>query len=122
MSATIFGVLYFLRRRIKNLFQRKDKLSNKDKISVDSEAWLRSGGCAGGRACSVCLGRTPGEASHHAVVLEAVARMAHFTEALRPSCEPVSQVLLDRHYPANMAQPRLTGRVEEGSSNAQRNA
>ena len=26
VSATVFGVLYFLRRRIKRLFQRKDKL------------------------------------------------------------------------------------------------
>jgi len=42
-------------------------------------------------------GRTPGEASHHAAVLESVARMAYFTEALHPDCGPVSRVLLDRH-------------------------
>jgi L-ribulose-5-phosphate 4-epimerase len=43
-------------------------------------------------------GRTPGEAAHHAVMLEAVARMAYFTEALDSSCQPVSQALLDRHH------------------------
>lgn len=43
-------------------------------------------------------GRTPSEAAHNAVVLEAVARMAFFTVALRPECGGVSQALLDRHY------------------------
>jgi len=43
-------------------------------------------------------GRTPHEAAHNAVILEAVARMAYFTEALDASCEPVSQALLDRHH------------------------
>jgi L-ribulose-5-phosphate 4-epimerase len=43
-------------------------------------------------------GRTPHDAAHHAVVLEAVARMAHFTEALQQNCAPVSQALLDLHY------------------------
>jgi len=43
-------------------------------------------------------GTTPGEAAHHAVVLEAVARMAYFTEMLNSSGEPVSQALLDRHH------------------------
>jgi len=43
-------------------------------------------------------GRTAHEAAHHAVVLEAVARMAYFTEALNASSEPVSQALLDRHH------------------------
>jgi len=43
-------------------------------------------------------GRTASDAAHHAVVLEAVARMAYFTEALNASCGPVSQALLDRHH------------------------
>jgi len=43
-------------------------------------------------------GRTPTDAAHNAVVLEAVARMACFTESLRKECEPVSQALLDRHH------------------------
>jgi L-ribulose-5-phosphate 4-epimerase len=43
-------------------------------------------------------GKTPGDAAHHAAVLETVARMAYFTSTLRPDCAGVSQALLDRHY------------------------
>jgi len=43
-------------------------------------------------------GRTPHEAAHSAVVLEAVARMAYRTLMLNTNAEPVSQSLLDRHY------------------------
>jgi L-ribulose-5-phosphate 4-epimerase len=43
-------------------------------------------------------GRTPHDAAHNAVVLEAVARMAYRTLTLRASAEEVSQALLDRHY------------------------
>jgi L-ribulose-5-phosphate 4-epimerase len=58
-------------------------------------------------AVSACLvaghapfvwGRTPHEAAHHAVVLEAVARMAYRTVSLKANAEEVSQALLDRHY------------------------
>jgi L-ribulose-5-phosphate 4-epimerase len=45
-----------------------------------------------------CWGKTPRDAAHNAVVLEAVARMAYFTATLRPECAGVSQPLLDRHY------------------------
>ena len=37
-------------------------------------------------------------AAHHAVVLEAVAKMASVTLQLNPGCRPVSQGLLDKHY------------------------
>lgn len=43
-------------------------------------------------------GKTPYDAAHNAVVLEAVARMAYRTVLLRADCEGVSQALLDRHY------------------------
>lgn len=43
-------------------------------------------------------GRTPHDAAHNAVVLEAVARMAFYTVTINASCEGVSQALLDRHY------------------------
>jgi len=43
-------------------------------------------------------GRTPHEAAHNAVVLEAVARMAYRTLMLNGNAEAVSQSLLDRHY------------------------
>lgn len=43
-------------------------------------------------------GRNAMEAAYHAVVLEAVARMAYYTATLHPECRGVSQALLDRHY------------------------
>ena len=43
-------------------------------------------------------GKDAHEAAHHAVVLEAVARMASITLQLNPHARPVSQALLDRHY------------------------
>jgi L-ribulose-5-phosphate 4-epimerase len=43
-------------------------------------------------------GRDAMEAAYHAVVLEAVARMAYYTATLNSGCEGVSQSLLDRHY------------------------
>ena len=43
-------------------------------------------------------GRNPHEAAHHAVVLEAVAKMAYNTLTLQSNCTGVSQALLDRHY------------------------
>ncbi len=43
-------------------------------------------------------GRTPREAAHNAVVLEAVARMAYRTLTLQAEAGEVSQALLDRHY------------------------
>jgi L-ribulose-5-phosphate 4-epimerase len=43
-------------------------------------------------------GRTPAEAAHNAVVLEAVAKMAYRTLTLKASAAEVSEALLDRHY------------------------
>lgn len=43
-------------------------------------------------------GRTPLEAAHNAVVLEAVARMAYRTLQLEANPQVVTQALLDRHY------------------------
>lgn len=43
-------------------------------------------------------GKSPMDAAHNAVVLEAVARMGYFTATLNAACEGVSQALLDRHY------------------------
>ncbi len=43
-------------------------------------------------------GRTPHDAAHNAVVLEAVARMAYRTLTLKSEAADVSQALLDRHY------------------------
>lgn len=43
-------------------------------------------------------GRDAMEAAYHAVVLEAVARMAYYTATLNQQCEGISQALLDRHH------------------------
>ncbi len=43
-------------------------------------------------------GPTPHDAAHNAVVLEAIARMAYRTLALKGEADAVSQALLDRHY------------------------
>lgn len=43
-------------------------------------------------------GRDAEQAAYHAVVLEAVARMAFYTATLNPEYRGVSQALLDRHY------------------------
>ena len=43
-------------------------------------------------------GKTALEAAYHAVVLEAVARMAFYTTTLNPQCRGISQALLDRHH------------------------
>ena len=43
-------------------------------------------------------GKTPHDAAHNAVVLEAVARMAYRTLTLPGSTPQVTQSLLDRHY------------------------
>lgn len=45
-----------------------------------------------------CWGATPGEAAHHAVILEEVARMAYFTATLHPTAGPLSRHLLDKHF------------------------
>ncbi len=37
-------------------------------------------------------------AAYHAVVLEAIARMAYYTHTLRPETPGISQALLDRHF------------------------
>jgi L-ribulose-5-phosphate 4-epimerase len=43
-------------------------------------------------------GKDATQAAYHAVVLEAIARMAFFTATLNRECAGVSQALLDRHY------------------------
>lgn len=43
-------------------------------------------------------GKTPMDAAHNAVVLEAIARMGYTTATLNAACKGVSQALLDRHY------------------------
>ena len=43
-------------------------------------------------------GKTPADAAHNAVLLEAVARMAYYTITINTACNGISQALLDQHY------------------------
>ncbi|MBS1852505.1 MAG: L-ribulose-5-phosphate 4-epimerase [Acidobacteria bacterium] len=45
-----------------------------------------------------CWGKNAAEASHHAVVLEYVARMAYYTVGIRPEAKPLAQELHDKHF------------------------
>lgn len=43
-------------------------------------------------------GKSPEEAVYHSVVLEEVAKMARFTEAINPQVEEAPRFLMDKHY------------------------
>lgn len=45
-----------------------------------------------------CWGETPREASHAAVMLEEIARMARDTVAINPAAPSIPQFLLDKHF------------------------
>jgi L-ribulose-5-phosphate 4-epimerase len=60
-----------------------------------------------------CWGKSPADAVHNAVVLEAVARMAMYTLSLQPAKVGVlSQALLDRHYFRKHGQAATYGQPE----------
>ncbi len=45
-----------------------------------------------------CWGQSASDASHNAVILEAVARMAYYTLAIAADAGPISSELHDKHY------------------------
>lgn len=45
-----------------------------------------------------CWGATPGDAAHHAVILESVARMAYYTIGIAADAAPLSRALHDKHF------------------------
>ena len=45
-----------------------------------------------------CWGTTPAEASHNAVILESVARMAYYTIGIAPEASPLARALHDKHF------------------------
>ena len=45
-----------------------------------------------------CWGTTPAEASHNAVILESVARMAYYTLGIAPEATPLARALHDKHF------------------------
>jgi L-ribulose-5-phosphate 4-epimerase len=62
-------------------------------------------------------GRTPQEAAHNAVVLEAVARMAYRTLQLAANPEVVTQALLDFHYSRKHGSKATYGQRHSSSRN-----
>lgn len=60
-----------------------------------------------------CWGRTPAEAAHNAVVLEAVARMAYYTVQLAPEAPPIAQHLHDKHYLRKHGSAAYYGQVRD---------
>ncbi len=77
-------------RAILACFRGEDRASDIDPLAVPA--------CLVHGHAPFVWGSAPLEAAHNAVVLEAVARMAYRTLALRRDCPAVSQTLLDRHY------------------------
>lgn len=45
-----------------------------------------------------CWGATPDEATHHAVILESVARMAYYTINIASNATSISRTLHDKHF------------------------
>src|ERR1700716_4041331 len=45
-----------------------------------------------------CWGTSAADAAHHAVILEAVARMAYYTVGISANAEPISNALHGKHY------------------------
>lgn len=62
-----------------------------------------------------CWGRTPADAVHRAVVLEAVARMAYYTLQLAPEAAPIPRHLHDKHYLRKHGSDAYYGQPKEPS-------
>jgi L-ribulose-5-phosphate 4-epimerase len=45
-----------------------------------------------------CWGISPADATHNAVILEAVARMAYHTIGIAAKADPISRDLHDKHF------------------------
>jgi L-ribulose-5-phosphate 4-epimerase len=59
-------------------------------------------------------GASPAAAAHNAVILEAVARMALFTTAIRAEAQPVGRRLHDKHYLRKHGKDAYYGQGREG--------
>ena len=59
-----------------------------------------------------CWGESPSVASHHAVILESVARMAYYTVGIVGDATPISRELHDKHYLRKHGQNAYYGQVQ----------
>ncbi len=56
-----------------------------------------------------CWGRDAAQAAHHAVALEAIARMAYQTLALQPEAVPLAEALHEKHFSRKHGKGRYYG-------------
>jgi len=59
-----------------------------------------------------CWGTTAARASHHAVILESVARMAYYTRTLTGEASPIGRTLHDKHFLRKHGQDAYYGQVK----------
>ncbi len=59
-----------------------------------------------------CWGTSAGEAAHHAVILESVARMAYYTRTLAEEARPLGRALHDKHFLRKHGQGAYYGQVK----------
>ncbi len=59
-----------------------------------------------------CWGATAAAAAHHAVILEAVARMAYYTRTLAGEASPLGRTLHDKHFLRKHGQGAYYGQVK----------
>jgi L-ribulose-5-phosphate 4-epimerase len=61
-------------------------------------------------------GEDAAAAAHHAVILEAVARMAYFTMGINAAAQPAGNALRDKHYLRKHGKDAYYGQVEDKRS------
>jgi L-ribulose-5-phosphate 4-epimerase len=59
-----------------------------------------------------CWGKSASDASHNAVILESVARMAYYTVGIAGDATPISRELHDKHYLRKHGQNAYYGQVQ----------
>jgi L-ribulose-5-phosphate 4-epimerase len=59
-----------------------------------------------------CWGKSASDASHHAVILESVARMAYYTVGIAEEASPISRELHDKHYLRKHGKNAYYGQVQ----------
>jgi L-ribulose-5-phosphate 4-epimerase len=78
-----------------------------DKLGTDDVPAVLVGGHA-----PFCWGKDASDASHNAVILESVARMAYYTVAIAGEASPISRELHDKHYLRKHGKSAYYGQVQ----------
>jgi L-ribulose-5-phosphate 4-epimerase len=59
-----------------------------------------------------CWGKSASDASHNAVILESIARMAYYTVGIAGDATPISRELHDKHYLRKHGKNAYYGQVQ----------